>query len=242
MACALFHSHRAAVYDCSGARSFVIMEEEDPSSIFWSAFVSGSHCTRGQWQHPIPQFCLYPYPVACLRRNQFRFLDLIVIQLHPCQGNATMAEKGGLSPFHMCATALRRVHGQVRNARSGSSLSEAFFPDFFIAVITPRGIGHIGPISRLHPPRVPFHDFTSAHVYTEQSFLTMQIPEHSDEIKVDFPAEHVMLLTMNRPAALNTMTPTLEADLKTLLDWFDGVPELWSDSEPFYLLSVCLSN
>jgi enoyl-CoA hydratase/carnithine racemase len=36
-----------------------------------------------------------------------------------------------------------------------------------------------------------------------------------------------MLLVLNRPKALNAMSPSLEADIKRVLDWFDEEPELW---------------
>jgi enoyl-CoA hydratase/carnithine racemase len=52
-------------------------------------------------------------------------------------------------------------------------------------------------------------------------------PPHSEELKLLFPSEHVMLLVLNRPKALNAMSPSLEADIKRVLDWFDEEPELW---------------
>ena len=54
------------------------------------------------------------------------------------------------------------------------------------------------------------------------------VPQHSEQLLVDFPAEHVLLLTMNRPKALNAMTPVMEADINNLLNWFDEEPSLWS--------------
>jgi hypothetical protein len=55
----------------------------------------------------------------------------------------------------------------------------------------------------------------------------MQPPSHSEQLKVAFPEEHVMLLTLNRPAVMNTMTPTLANDINRLLNWFDDQPSLW---------------
>jgi len=52
-------------------------------------------------------------------------------------------------------------------------------------------------------------------------------PIHSDEVKVVFPAPHVLLLAFNRPKSLNAMTPTMQNDMKKLLDWFEDEPELW---------------
>ena len=57
--------------------------------------------------------------------------------------------------------------------------------------------------------------------------MVLQSPKHSAEIKVEFPARHVLLLTLNRPKALNAMTPQMSDDLKRLLDWFEDEPELW---------------
>jgi hypothetical protein len=52
-------------------------------------------------------------------------------------------------------------------------------------------------------------------------------PPHSDELMVSFPHEHVLLLTMNRPESLNTMSPTLARDLNIVLNWFDNEASLW---------------
>ncbi|KAI0348108.1 enoyl-CoA hydratase/carnithine racemase [Trametopsis cervina] len=57
--------------------------------------------------------------------------------------------------------------------------------------------------------------------------MPYQVPFHSDEIKVSFPDEHVMLLTFNRPKSLNAMTPTMDADIGRVLDWFDNESGLW---------------
>ncbi|KAI0800768.1 ClpP/crotonase-like domain-containing protein [Fomes fomentarius] len=59
------------------------------------------------------------------------------------------------------------------------------------------------------------------------SSSAFQPPAHSNEIKVSFPQEHVLLLTLNRPKALNAVTPTMTKDVKTILDWFDNEPSLW---------------
>ena len=52
-------------------------------------------------------------------------------------------------------------------------------------------------------------------------------PPVSDELRLDFPAENVLLLTLNRPQARNAMTPTMENDLSRVLNWFEGEPRLW---------------
>ena len=57
--------------------------------------------------------------------------------------------------------------------------------------------------------------------------VSSEVPPHSDEIKVSFPGEHVLLLTLNRPRSLNAVTPTLNNDLTSVLRWFDDEPSLW---------------
>ncbi|RDB15694.1 Enoyl-CoA-hydratase [Hypsizygus marmoreus] len=52
-------------------------------------------------------------------------------------------------------------------------------------------------------------------------------PAHSEEINVAFPANHVLLLTLNRPKSLNAMTPRMTADLERILDWFETESQLW---------------
>ncbi|RDX51920.1 enoyl-CoA hydratase/carnithine racemase [Lentinus brumalis] len=56
---------------------------------------------------------------------------------------------------------------------------------------------------------------------------TLRPPAHSEEVKVSFPRDHVMLLTFNRPKSLNAVTPTMTTDIKNILDWFDNEPSLW---------------
>jgi enoyl-CoA hydratase/carnithine racemase len=55
----------------------------------------------------------------------------------------------------------------------------------------------------------------------------LQPPVHSSQIQLAFPENHVLLLTFNRPEALNAMTPTMQSDIENILDWFDGEPSLW---------------
>ncbi|GJE86230.1 enoyl-CoA hydratase/carnithine racemase [Phanerochaete sordida] len=57
--------------------------------------------------------------------------------------------------------------------------------------------------------------------------MQLQVPQHSEEIKVSFPAEHVLLLTLNRPKALNAMTPAMDADIDRILTWVEEVPSIW---------------
>lgn len=53
------------------------------------------------------------------------------------------------------------------------------------------------------------------------------LPHHGEQLQVSFPDEHVFMITFNRPEALNAMTPQMESDIKTLLDWFDSEAVLW---------------
>jgi len=52
-------------------------------------------------------------------------------------------------------------------------------------------------------------------------------PPHSGELQVTFPADHVLLLTFNRPESLNAMTPQMSADSARVLDWFNNEPQMW---------------
>lgn len=60
----------------------------------------------------------------------------------------------------------------------------------------------------------------------QRDFLVDQ-PAHSDEVVINFPVEHVLVIVMNRQASLNAMTPQMETDIKNCLNWFDGEPSLW---------------
>ena len=67
------------------------------------------------------------------------------------------------------------------------------------------------------------------HHHVAKMTNSLTPPTHSDEIKVSFPQEHVMLLTFNRPSKLNAMTPTMQGDIDRVLTWFDNEPGLWWD-------------
>ena len=67
------------------------------------------------------------------------------------------------------------------------------------------------------------------------------VPPHSEQVLVQFPVEHALLLTMNRPKALNAMTPVMESDINTLMNWFDEEPSLWSVC-PIFRLSAQLPS
>jgi len=49
----------------------------------------------------------------------------------------------------------------------------------------------------------------------------------SNQTKISFPSQHVLLVSFNRPEALNAMTPDMEGDITRLMSWFDNEPELW---------------
>ncbi|KAF8695815.1 hypothetical protein AX14_001635 [Amanita brunnescens Koide BX004] len=51
-------------------------------------------------------------------------------------------------------------------------------------------------------------------------------PPVSDKLALGFPAEHMLLLTLNRPHARNAMTPTMSNDPRHVLNWFEGEPQL----------------
>ncbi|OJA08881.1 hypothetical protein AZE42_01729 [Rhizopogon vesiculosus] len=57
--------------------------------------------------------------------------------------------------------------------------------------------------------------------------LSLHPPSHSDALKVSFPQEHVMFMTLNRPRHLNAMTPQLTTDIAAILNWFDDQSSLW---------------
>jgi enoyl-CoA hydratase/carnithine racemase len=59
------------------------------------------------------------------------------------------------------------------------------------------------------------------------SSVQLDVPPHSNELKVSFPADHVLLLSMNRPKALNAMSRQMEEDIKIVLNWFDEQVSLW---------------
>lgn len=56
---------------------------------------------------------------------------------------------------------------------------------------------------------------------------TLNVLDISGEITVSFPSEHVLLITLNRPKALNAMTPQMENDITRIFNWLDQEAELW---------------
>ena len=56
---------------------------------------------------------------------------------------------------------------------------------------------------------------------------SIQPPEYGSHLLVTTPRPHVLVLTLNRPKALNAMTAELKADIDKVLSWFESEPELW---------------
>ncbi|CAG8603265.1 16587_t:CDS:2, partial [Acaulospora colombiana] len=52
-------------------------------------------------------------------------------------------------------------------------------------------------------------------------------PATGDHLITSCPATHVLLLVLNRPKALNAMTPELQEDIERMLDWAENEPEVW---------------
>ena len=65
-------------------------------------------------------------------------------------------------------------------------------------------------------------------------------PAHSELVKVAFPVPHVLLLSFNRPLALNAMSRGRHADMKAVLDWFENEPELWYVALFYFTTTVVL--
>lgn len=85
------------------------------------------------------------------------------------------------------------------------------------------------PVPRIESAPAPSSHHTDDDMGTSKASTSAvpQPPAHSDELKVAFPQDHVMLLTLNRPKALNAVSPTMKGDIERVLDWFDSEPSLW---------------
>ena len=53
------------------------------------------------------------------------------------------------------------------------------------------------------------------------------VVDFNNEVLVAYPLPHTLLLTLNRPAKLNTFFTELSGKLNTFLDWADAEPEIW---------------
>jgi enoyl-CoA hydratase/carnithine racemase len=56
----------------------------------------------------------------------------------------------------------------------------------------------------------------------------MKHPTVGSHLVVSFPLPKVLQLRLNRPEALNAMTDAMEADLCTMLDWYEDEPSMWA--------------
>ena len=56
---------------------------------------------------------------------------------------------------------------------------------------------------------------------------TLAVPSHCDEIIVSLPAPHVLLLTLNRPKALNAVSPQMSDSVDRILSWAEQEGEIW---------------
>ena len=57
-------------------------------------------------------------------------------------------------------------------------------------------------------------------------------PTTGDHLITSYPADHVLLLILNRPKALNSMTPELQEDIEKVLDWAEEEPDVWFVGHP----------
>jgi enoyl-CoA hydratase/carnithine racemase len=48
-----------------------------------------------------------------------------------------------------------------------------------------------------------------------------------DVVQLEFPAEHILSIKMNRPKAFNAMNNALNNALEDVFNWFESEPSLW---------------
>src|ERR1700761_5605349 len=51
-------------------------------------------------------------------------------------------------------------------------------------------------------------------------------PPHCSNCTVSFPAQHIMLVTINRPKQMNSITHTMNWEIENLFQWYDNEPSL----------------
>ena len=56
---------------------------------------------------------------------------------------------------------------------------------------------------------------------------TLAVPSHTDEIILSLPAPHTLLLTLNRPQALNAVSPQLTDSIDRILNWAEQEGDIW---------------
>ena len=59
------------------------------------------------------------------------------------------------------------------------------------------------------------------------STLTTPPPSHADHVILSFPLPHVMLVTLNKPKAMNAVDIAMRLDLEAIFNWFEGEPDIW---------------
>ncbi|KAF9515630.1 hypothetical protein BS47DRAFT_1341795 [Hydnum rufescens UP504] len=52
-------------------------------------------------------------------------------------------------------------------------------------------------------------------------------PRHEAHLLLSYPRPHILLLTLNRPKELNSLSRALRIDIGHVLDWFETEPDLW---------------
>lgn len=52
-------------------------------------------------------------------------------------------------------------------------------------------------------------------------------PSHAEHLILSYPAPHVILVTFNRPKAMNSVSEPMRQDLIAIFDWFEAEPDLW---------------
>ena len=52
-------------------------------------------------------------------------------------------------------------------------------------------------------------------------------PSHADHVILSFPSPHIMLVTFNRPKAMNAVDIAMRLDLESIFNWFETEPDLW---------------
>lgn len=52
-------------------------------------------------------------------------------------------------------------------------------------------------------------------------------PTHAEHVILSYPLAHILLVTLNRPEALNAINFPLREDLDAVFAWFETEPDLW---------------
>lgn len=57
--------------------------------------------------------------------------------------------------------------------------------------------------------------------------LKTRPPSHGEHLILSYPAPHVLLVTFNRPKAMNSVSEPMRRDLIAIFDWFETEPDAW---------------